>query len=63
MEDIIIIAILAVLIGGAMWYIIKAKKNGARCIGCSAGGNCSCGGDKASACGCGCDCQREDDTI
>ena len=32
--DIIVIAMLAVLIGGAIAYIIKAKKRGQKCIGC-----------------------------
>lgn len=51
MEDFLIIAILAVVLGGAIAYIIKAKKSGAKCIGCPAAGACgktksagSCGG-------------------
>lgn len=40
MADIVVIIILAVLIGGAVTYIIKAKKSGAKCIGCPAGGSC-----------------------
>lgn len=47
MTDIIVIAVLAVLIGGAVYYMIRQKKRGARCIGCSMGG--SCGG----CCSCG----------
>ena len=39
--DIIVIAILAVLIGGAIAYIIKAKKNGQKCIGCPHSKQCS----------------------
>lgn len=60
-DNIIVIAILVVLIGGAVWYIIKAKKSGARCIGCSAGGNCSCGSKESSGCGCGCGGEGESD--
>ena len=54
MTDLIIVGILLVIIGAAVIYIMKAKKSGVKCIGCSAGGNCSgnCGGD--SDCGCGC---------
>ncbi len=54
--DVILILILAVIIGGAVAYIVKAKKNGAKCIGCSAGGACHCQGknEEASGCGCGC---------
>ncbi len=44
MANAIIILILLLLVGGAVRYMIKAKKNGARCIGCSAGGCCSGGG-------------------
>lgn len=52
MADLIIVAILAVVIAAAVRYIYKAKKSGAKCIGCSAatchchdGGSCSgCGG-------------------
>lgn len=40
MADIIVIIILILLIGGAATYIIRAKKNGVKCIGCPAGGNC-----------------------
>ena len=38
---IIVIAILALIIGGAVAYIIKAKKSGKKCIGCP--DSCSCG--------------------
>lgn len=36
----IIIAILA-MIGGAAAYIVREKKKGARCIGCTAAGKCA----------------------
>ena len=52
--DYILIAILVVIIGGAIMYIVKAKKRGVKCIGCSAGGGCSCGDKKISTCDCGC---------
>lgn len=48
-ENVIIIAILALIIGGALGYIIKAKKSGQKCIGCPYGKN-GCGG---SCHGCG----------
>lgn len=44
MADIIVTIILVVLIGGAVTYIVKAKKSGVKCIGCPAGGNCPGGG-------------------
>lgn len=40
MENLIVIIILVVLIGGAVSYLIKAKKSGAKCIGCPSGGSC-----------------------
>ena len=48
MENIIIIAVLAIILGGAVAYIIKAKKSGKKCIGCPSGGSCS---GSCSACG------------
>ena len=52
--DIIVIVILVICIGAAIFYIRKEKKKGVRCIGCpSAGtcaqknkGGCSCGTEK-----------------
>nr|WP_317283446.1 FeoB-associated Cys-rich membrane protein [uncultured Sellimonas sp.] len=41
MVNIIIGLILLVMIGAAAAYIVKAKKNGQKCIGCSAGCCCS----------------------
>lgn len=52
LETIIVIAVLVLIIGGAVTYIIKEKKSGAKCIGCphskecsshKNGGRCSCG--------------------
>ena len=40
MTDMIIIGILLIVIGGAVFYIVRAKKNGAKCIGCPAGASC-----------------------
>ena len=40
MVNIIVIIILMILNGGAVAYIIKAKKSGVKCIGCPAGGSC-----------------------
>lgn len=58
MENAIVIAILVVLIGGAIWYIVKAKKSGAKCIGCSSGGSCSL--KSSSTCNCGCGGEKKD---
>ena len=51
-ENIILAVVLLAILGGAITYIIKAKKRGQKCIGCpysnSCGKNasCSCGEDK-----------------
>ena len=41
MTDLIVIAIVVVIVGSALGYIIRAKKRGVKCIGCPAGGNCT----------------------
>lgn len=50
MADFILVIILLILIGGAVTYIVKAKKKGAKCIGCPACGNCQ-GSAKQKSCG------------
>ena len=44
MTDILILAIILAILSGAAVYIYKAKKSGAKCIGCpqakTCGGNC-----------------------
>ena len=56
--DCIVIAVIVLIIGGAVAYIVKAKKSGKKCIGCPEG--CSCGNkntNRASGCGnCGKSC-------
>ena len=39
-EAVAIVAII-MIIGGAVAYIVKAKKKGQKCIGCPSGGKCS----------------------
>lgn len=54
MTDFIVIAIVVLIVGSALGYIIRAKKRGVKCIGCSAGGNCSGRkGESSHTCGCG----------
>lgn len=61
MADLIILAIVALIIGVAVAYIVKAKKSGVKCIGCPHGG--TCGKCASGGCGCdgcgGCGCQKE----
>ncbi len=44
MENYIIIAIIALVVGASLYYLIRAKRRGDRCIGCpyakSCGGKC-----------------------
>ena len=46
MENYIIVAILALIIGAIVFYLVRAKKRGQKCIGCpyakQCGGGC-CG--------------------
>lgn len=41
MVDFMVILVIGVILGAAMTYIVKKKKAGARCIGCSLAGACS----------------------
>ena len=52
MENLIIIAVLGVIIGGAAGYVYKAKKKGQKCIGCPSGGCCN--GSDQNGCNCHC---------
>lgn len=44
MENLVIMAIVAVILGLAIGYVVKAKKNGQKCIGCPSNGSCCNGG-------------------
>ena len=41
MENYIIVAILAVIVGLAAYYVWKAKKSGKKCIGCPDADSCA----------------------
>ena len=53
MVDFIVGAIIVALVAMAVTYIVKAKKNGAKCIGCSAAGTCAHANAGGCACGAG----------
>jgi len=57
MENIIIIAIIVVIAGLAALYIYKAKKKGAKCIGCPY--SCNCSSKNNSSCGACNSCHEE----
>ncbi len=48
MTDLIIIAVLLIIVGSAVTYIVKAKKSGKKCIGCPHADSCP-----SKNCGCG----------
>ena len=56
-DEIIAIIVIVLIIGAALFYIIKAKKSGRKCIGCPNSGSCSHANKKGNHnCGdcCGC---------
>ncbi len=48
MSDIIVIAIVVLVVGLAIGYIVRQKKSGAKCIGCPYAKSCS-----SDKCSCG----------
>lgn len=47
--DFILIGVIVTILGLVIWYIVRAKKRGTKCIGCPDGpkcsGNCGCSGN------------------
>jgi LPXTG-motif cell wall-anchored protein len=50
MENLIILVLLGLILGGAAGYVYKSKKKGVKCIGCPDGSKC--GGACSGYCGC-----------
>lgn len=40
MENVIVVLIIVGIVAGALFYIIKEKKKGTKCIGCPSGKTC-----------------------
>ena len=60
MGDYVALAVIVVMLTAAIIYIIKQRKNGAKCIGCPPGCK-ACGNSKSkSSCYCGCNIQQND---
>lgn len=57
--EIVAVVLIALIIGGAAFYIVKAKKSGKKCIGCPDGCSCSAKKGKNGACTC-CSCHQEE---
>lgn len=57
--DYIAIAVIVLIVGAAVFYIVRAKRRGEKCIGCPNSKQCSgnCGG-----CNGGCSCGNENKT-
>ncbi|MBQ8807822.1 MAG: FeoB-associated Cys-rich membrane protein [Clostridia bacterium] len=52
MKDIIVALVIIIILACSIGYVIKAKKNGVKCIGCPSGKNCTNKGNVANCCGC-----------
>ncbi|MBQ8598099.1 MAG: FeoB-associated Cys-rich membrane protein [Lachnospiraceae bacterium] len=52
MANFIVVAVVLMIIGAAVAYIIKEKKHGVKCIGCPAAGTCP--SSKGGQCSGGC---------
>lgn len=54
MENVIVVLILVAIVAGIIWYLIRAKKRGEKCVGCPYAKQCgskhngSCSGNKRS---------------
>lgn len=57
MENFIIIAVLVLILGVALSYVIKAKKSGKKCIGCPDSATCGSKSDGGCSGNC-CNCQK-----
>ncbi len=63
LPNILALLVIALIVGGAIAYVIKAKRSGKRCIGCPDSSNChsdSCNGSCKSCHG-SCHCQKTED--
>ncbi len=56
--EIVAIALIALILGGAILYIVRAKKKGQKCIGCPYSG--SCHKQESGECTCGSESQTKE---
>ena len=42
MKNVITIGIIVIVLGNAIWYLIRNRKKGVKCIGCPGGGCSQC---------------------
>jgi hypothetical protein len=62
LTDWIVIGVIALVIGGAVAYIVKAKKSGKKCIGCPDSCACSASNSKNTCGGSCCHCTHSCET-
>ena len=55
MENLIVLAVVAVILALSGGYLYRARKRGVKCIGCPSG--CSCNGKC-----CGCPCEKTEES-
>lgn len=54
MENVIVVLILVAIVAGIIWYLVRAKKRGEKCVGCPYAKQCGskhnggCSGNKRS---------------
>lgn len=48
MENLVVVLVLIAIVGGVVWYLIRAKKRGEKCVGCPYAKQCAgkCGDKK-----------------
>ena len=49
-ELVIVIAVIVLVVGSAAAYVIRAKRNGKKCIGCSESGSCPAKNNGENSC-------------
>ena len=59
MINIVMILILFVIVGSACFYIVKAKRNGEKCIGCPMSKQCASKNQGKTECNCGCHSEKK----
>ncbi len=47
MTNLLVLGLLILILGAVIFYIVRAKRSGVRCIGCPDGGKCSSANLKA----------------
>ena len=54
LTDWIAMGVILIIVSLAVWYLVRAKKRGVKCIGCPSDCHCSKSGEKGGSCGGSC---------